>query len=225
MDSSLKAKAEKWALKVGFERDQDQKVHIKTNQDAYICPQGIQVTSNESLKVGKAVYSQLLHLWDKAPRNLTNFTTHIFFVIDSMNSSSFADGLAFFLAPVGGNLNGGGAMGLPTSSFLAVEFDTFQNSWDPQNINPVTHVGVNINSLTSSVTAVWYNDIPHGIENEAWISYDSGSKNLSVIFTGFRNNTRVERSLHLLVDLSYLPEWVEFGFSTATGSGFEKNNV
>ncbi|CAH2042930.1 unnamed protein product [Thlaspi arvense] len=135
------------------------------------------------------------------------------------------NGLAFFLAPVGGNLNSGGAMGLPTSSFLAVEFDTYQNSWDPQNINPVTHVGININSFTSTITAIWYNDMPHGIENEAWISYDSGSKNLSVIFAGFKNNTRIKRSLHLLVDLSYLPEWVQFGFSASTGSGFEKNSV
>ncbi|CAH2042939.1 unnamed protein product [Thlaspi arvense] len=219
---------------------QDQNVHVKTYADAYISLQGIQVTNDErgsnlQQRAGKAVYTHLLHLWDKASGNLTNFTTYFVFVIDSTSSSFFADGLAFFLAPEGANLTVGGAMGLPidpdprnitaTSSFFAVEFDTFQNSWDPQDINPVTHGGININSLTSNATAVWYNDIPHGIENEAWINYDSGSKNLTVIFTGSRNNTRVEGSLHLLVDLSYLPEWVEFGFSASTGTGFEKNNV
>ncbi|CAH2042932.1 unnamed protein product [Thlaspi arvense] len=174
---------------------QDQNVHIKTFADAYISLQGILVANDErgsnlQQRAGKAVYAHLLPLWDKASGNLTNFTTHYVFVIDSTNNSDFADGLAFFLPPMGANLSAGGAMGLPidprngtaTSSFFAVEFDTYQNPWDPQHINPITHVGS-------------------------------------------RNNTRVEGSLHLLVDLSYLPESVEFDFSASTGTNFEKNNV
>ncbi|KAL7236089.1 hypothetical protein ACSBR1_019372 [Camellia fascicularis] len=72
------------------------------------------------------------------------------------NSTLRRDGLAFFLAPTGSNISIGGGIGLPinlktlkpTSPFVAVEFDTFQNiKWDPVNITPATHdlhCGINI---------------------------------------------------------------------------------
>ncbi|KAH7832800.1 hypothetical protein Vadar_000065 [Vaccinium darrowii] len=147
------------------------------------CLSCLQVTSDEhssnlQRKAGKATYINRLHLWDKSTGNLTDFDTHFVFVIDSAGNQSFADGLTFFLAPDGSNFTAGGAMGLPidsnmiapTSPFVAVEFDTFSNPWDP-NISPATHVGIDVNSLRSNVTAVWYSNITHGIENEAWISF------------------------------------------------------
>ena len=45
-----------------------------------------------------------MHLWDKDSRNLTDFSTHFSFVIDSQNQS-YADGLAFYLAVGGKNLS------------------------------------------------------------------------------------------------------------------------
>ncbi|XP_058191313.1 L-type lectin-domain containing receptor kinase IX.1-like [Rhododendron vialii] len=220
--------------------DPDQKVNITTFGEAYISTQGLQVTSNErntnlQQQVGKATYIDRLHLWDNSTGNLTSFTTHFVFTIDSNGSSTFADGLAFFLAPDGSNFTAGGAMGLPldpvtiipTNPFVAVEFDTFQNDGvDPVGISPITHAGINVNTLKSNVTAVWYCNITHGIENEAWIRYDSSSHNLSVVFTGSTNTTRVEDTIHFIVDLrDYLPEWVTIGFSASTGSEFEKNTV
>ncbi|KAH7833959.1 hypothetical protein Vadar_011396 [Vaccinium darrowii] len=167
--------------------------------------------------------------------DVQDFYTHFTFVIDSDGNNSYADGLTFFLAPDGSNFTAGGAMGLPinpttiapTSPIVAVEFDTFQNvGWDPVNISPVTHVGVDVNSLASNVTAVWYCNVTGGIQNEAWIRYDSRSHNLTVVFTGSTNTTRVNDTIHLIVDLrDYLPEWVAFGFSAATGQMFEINNV
>ncbi|KAH7867552.1 hypothetical protein Vadar_000120 [Vaccinium darrowii] len=131
-------------------------------------------------------------------------------------------------------LGAGGAMGLPidsstiapTSPFVVVEFDTYYDyCWDLM-ISQVTHVGIDVNSLRSNVTAVWYCNITHGIENEAWIRYDSSSKNLSAVFTGSTNTTKVEDTIHLIVDTrDYLPEWVTFGFSAATGTLPEINNV
>ncbi|XP_058191407.1 L-type lectin-domain containing receptor kinase IX.1-like, partial [Rhododendron vialii] len=92
--------------------------------------------------------------------------------------------------------------------------------------SPVTHVGINVNSRKSNVTAVWYCNITHGIENEAWIRYDSSSHNLSVVFTGSTNTSRVKDTIHFNIDLrDYLPEWVTFGFSAATGSLFEENTI
>ncbi|KAL7236102.1 hypothetical protein ACSBR1_019385 [Camellia fascicularis] len=202
---------------------------ITTNGDAYISSEGLHLAANKhdtnfEQKAGKATYVKPLHLWDKDSGKLTDFTTNFTFVIDSKGSSTFADGLAFFLEPSDSSPTTGGAIGLPinlptlepTSPFVAVEFDTHQNPWDPQNITPVTHIGININSIKSNVTRVWYNNIIHGIKNEAVISYRSKSKKLSVVVTSSMDNVR--QGLNFMVDLrDYLPETVIVGFSASTG--------
>ncbi|KAI7992653.1 L-type lectin-domain containing receptor kinase IX.1 [Camellia lanceoleosa] len=215
---------------------------IPVDSSAYITTEGIQVTPNErgqdqSSQAGRARYRDPLHLWDKASGNLTDFNTYFMFVIDSNRSNNYGDGLTFFLVSNDSttNITPGQAIGLPidpqtfkpTSPFVAVEFDTYPNKgWDPNYTYPATHVGININSINSSATAQWYNNITYGIQNEAWINYNSSSKNLSVIFTGSINNQRIESSLSYLVDLrENLTEWVTIGFSASTGSSFEKNNV
>ena len=115
----------------------------------------IQLPANRET-AGRATYNQSMRLWDKATGNLTDFTTHFSFVIDSGNRSYYADGLAFFLAPQGSKIptnKGGGSFGLtkdnePLNSsipFVAVEFDVYVNSWDPT----FSHVGVDINSVQS----------------------------------------------------------------------------
>ena len=43
--------------------------------------------------------------------------------------------------------------------------------------------------------------IREGRRNEAWISYNSSSHNLSVVFTGFSNNVIVMQSVSYSVDL------------------------
>ncbi|RDX70153.1 L-type lectin-domain containing receptor kinase IX.1, partial [Mucuna pruriens] len=195
----------------------------------------IQLTKNQLDKdmiesIGRATYYQPMHLWDKATRNLSDFTTHFSFVIDSLGRSKYGDGIAFFLAPSNSklpNATKGGSMGLtldnqPLNStdnpFVAVEFDIYQNSWDP----PHEHVGIDINSMRSVANMTWLADIKEGKLNEAWISYNSSSLNLSVVFTGFNNDTNhTVRLQHLsaTVDLRlYLPEVVTFGFSSATGN-------
>jgi hypothetical protein len=56
-----------------------------------------------------------------------------------------------------------------------------------------------------------------GRTNEAQISYNSTSHNLSVLFTCLINNATVWQSLSYNIDLRDLPEWVTFGFSATTG--------
>ncbi|KAL7227612.1 hypothetical protein ACSBR1_022475 [Camellia fascicularis] len=205
---------------------------------ANVSNKGIEITpKKQGLIAGRASYKDPLHLWDKASGKLTDFNTYFLFVIDSQGNSSFGDGFAFFLLPYNfnSNLATGAAMGLPILSidppkstpFVAVEFDTYQNlGWDPPNITPGTHVGIDINSITSNATEIWYNNITYGKENEAWISYDSSSKKLSVVFTGYKNNSKINSSLSLLVDLrDFLPELVTIGFSAATGGLYEKHTV
>ncbi|KAI7991503.1 hypothetical protein LOK49_LG12G00385 [Camellia lanceoleosa] len=219
-----------------------QNIEVLANPPAYINNEGIQVTPNDlgnnrSERAGRATYKDPLHLWDKASGNLTDFNTYFSFVIDSQRTDNYGDGLTFFLVSNDStpNITPGRAIGLPvdpqtfepTSPFVAVEFDTYPNEgWDPVYTYPATHVGININSINSSATAKWYNNISYGIQNEAWINYNSSSKNLSVIFTGSINNQRIESNLSYLVDLrEHLPEWVTIGFSASTGASFETNNV
>ncbi|KAF7126527.1 hypothetical protein RHSIM_Rhsim11G0140700 [Rhododendron simsii] len=171
--------------------------------------QGLEITpsargTNLLNKTGKVTYKESLHLWDNSTstRNLTNFSTHFVFVIDSQRGTNFGDGLTFFLTPNGSNFATGLAMGLPidpvtlvhTSPFVAVEFDTYKNrDLDPGRLDQA-HVGIDVNSLNSSVTAVWYCNITHGKKNEAWIR-------------------------------EYLPEKVTFGFSASTGASFETHTI
>jgi hypothetical protein len=63
----------------------------------------------------------------------------------------------------------------------------------------------------------WINtSIIQGLINEAWITFNSTSHNLSLLLTAFINNSNVKQSLSYLVDLrDHLPKWVTFGFSAA----------
>ncbi|GLT68226.1 hypothetical protein SLA2020_404780, partial [Shorea laevis] len=213
---------------------------------AFAEEQVIQLTGNKYnsvFEVGRATYSHPMHLWDSESRSLTDFTTNFSFVIDSQNKTNYGDGLAFFLAPDGSripNVKEGGAMGLtndnePLNStdnpFVAVEFDIFSNVdpvtklWDP----PGEHVGIDINSMLSVANVSWSGastSVMEGRINEARISYNSTSHNLSVLFTGLINNSTIEQSLSFNIDLrDHLPEWVTFGFSAATGGSTAMHTI
>ncbi|KAJ9550465.1 hypothetical protein OSB04_014510 [Centaurea solstitialis] len=222
-------------------RPGNQNLEIVTEDDAYISSSGIQLTPDEigdrTQKAGRATYVQPLHLWNNATGELASFATNFSFVIDSRQDTNYGDGLAFFLAENNSVISGGGAMGLPidpdtvvaTNRFVAVEFDTYENPWDPKVGD---HVGVTISNLTGqSLASVrsqeWLSNVTGGADCEARVTYDSLSMNLSVSFTGFRNNTTIRQDgLYYTVDLrDVLPERVIFGFSAATGASFQKNNV
>ncbi|KAD4179294.1 hypothetical protein E3N88_27885 [Mikania micrantha] len=208
-------------------------------EGSYITDEGIQVTPNEigidrSGKAGRATYVSPFHLWDNRSGELASFSTNFTFVIDSNGQTNYADGLTFFLAQNNSVITTGGAMGLPvngtTYAAATSEFDTHPNEWDPMldwNTSMRDHVGISISNLTSVRSQKWSSNITGGRVCEAWITYDSISSNLSVSFTGYQNNTPIRQDgLVYTVDLrKELPEWVIFGFSAATGIGFQKNNV
>nr|DAD43919.1 TPA_asm: hypothetical protein HUJ06_002149 [Nelumbo nucifera] len=101
-----------------------------------------QINTNLQYSSGRATYKDPVHLWDKATGRLTDFTTNFSFFIRPTNKEA-ADGFAFFLAPNDYHLprnSSGGFLGLlPYNNkahnssdvqIVAVEFDTFKNSWD-----------------------------------------------------------------------------------------------
>nr|AKV93687.1 clade XVII lectin receptor kinase [Nicotiana benthamiana] len=233
------------SLSFNFDSFRPSDQNITYERDAYPANGAIQLTTdliNRDINatIGRATYSKLLHLWDKASGNVTDFSTHFSFSINSQGRARYGDGLAFFLAPVGSripeNTTRGGSLGLTSNTrrlntssnhFVAVEFDTYQNvQYDPKG----DHVGIDINSMQSVVNVTWFSSIPSGRRTYAWISYNSTSKNLTVVFTGFKlqGNTTVTvlQSLSHNLDLrEYLPEWVTFGFTGGAGIVFALQSI
>ncbi|KAK2995073.1 hypothetical protein RJ640_028243 [Escallonia rubra] len=204
---------------------------FSTQQDARITDQGIQLT-RARYSFGRATYAEPLHLWDNASGSLADFTTHFSFIVHASNASFFADGFAFFMAPVGSRIpvgaeGSGLALANPAENssanhFFAVEFDSYRNEWDVV----LPHVGIDINSMGSVSIANWDNSFAQRVVNDAWVSYRSSSKLLTVVFTSFSNGSTQRGSLNHTIDLrDYLPKMVSFGFSSGTREYFEENNI
>ncbi|KAL1153171.1 hypothetical protein V6Z11_A09G157900 [Gossypium hirsutum] len=102
-------------------------------------------------RVGWAMYTEPIRIWDSSTLSLTDFTTHFSFTINTRNASNYGNGFAFFLAPVDyqippnsaggylGLLNSSTATGTSRTQIITVEFDSYSNGdWDP----PTEHVGI-----------------------------------------------------------------------------------
>ncbi|XP_074326030.1 L-type lectin-domain containing receptor kinase IX.1-like isoform X2 [Apium graveolens] len=123
--------------------------NISFDRNATLSSNTIQLTADLA-SMGRATYSQPMNLWDDTSRNLTDFTTHFSFMINSQNRTKYGDGIAFFLAPVGSKIprtaTKGGSLGLTTDEqqlnstdnpFVAVEFDVYTN---PRNQSAICSI-------------------------------------------------------------------------------------
>ncbi|KAG6530652.1 hypothetical protein ZIOFF_012895 [Zingiber officinale] len=112
-----------------------------------------------------------------------------------------------------------------TSSAVAVEFDTFSNyEWDPEG----EHLGIDINSITSSKYVRWNSSIREHRVGNARVDYDSITHNLSLFLTYPETNQSpsANYSISYIVDLrEVLPEHVAVGFSAATGNYTEMHSI
>ncbi|KAJ8768925.1 hypothetical protein K2173_023920 [Erythroxylum novogranatense] len=200
---------------------------LKFEADSYVGEaKVVELTSSESSgSVGRLTYRRPLQLWDSVSRNLADFNTHFSFSINSVGRHSRAHGFAFFLAPNGSQIppnSGRGYLALCSNSsstnFVAVEFDTHQDDWDP--IHMPTHVGIDLDSMNSvATTNCSCSDIYDGGKADAWIAYKSSTKILSVkLISGCEDNwNSYTYELRYTVDLRVkLPEWITVGFSAAT---------
>ncbi|XP_041010079.1 alpha-methyl-mannoside-specific lectin-like [Juglans microcarpa x Juglans regia] len=184
---------------------------------------------------GEAIYAIIDFICSVNP-NIGEAKTALMAVIKAkrLGKDRYSDGITFFLAspdfPPPRPTDGAGiglvsrdqardSSFLDANKFVAVEFDTFRNDeLDPPE--PVhEHVGININSIRSQNSTPWSSVIKENRTYSASISYDSAAQNLSVTFTGFSNGIiPIQQHLSSIVDLrDYLPERVEFGFSSSTG--------
>nr|KYP61211.1 Lectin-domain containing receptor kinase A4.3 [Cajanus cajan] len=199
----------------------------------------LQLTMSKADSYGRVIYNEQLHLWDKNTGRVADFTTNFTFTINRFstpNNTPYGDGITFFLAQPNlpqPNPRDGSGIGLTTPEqlkslnyaekhpFVAVEFDTLVNDWDPKYY----HVGIDVNSISTYDTTEWFASMDER-GYEADVSYDSGSNKLSVTFTGYKDNVTIKQNLFAVVNLSdVLPEWVEFGFSSATGFTYEPHTL
>lgn len=195
------------------------------------------INGNYSCQVGWALYSKKVLLWDSKTGQLTDFTTHYTFIINTRGRSPsfYGHGLAFFLAAYGFEIppnSSGGLMGLfNTTTMLSssnhivhVEFDSFANS---EFSETTEHVGINNNSIKSSISTPWNASLHSGDTAEVWIRYNSTTKNLTVSWE-YQTTSSPQEKTNLSYQIDFkkvLPEWVTIGFSAATGYNGEVNNL
>ncbi|WOL04956.1 hypothetical protein Cni_G13679 [Canna indica] len=218
--------------------DETNQAQIQKQNDTEISRNTIQLTRYQrdvpiDNSTGRAQYKDPMLLWDKETKQLADFTTHFVFAIDNFGNSWSGDGLAFFLSSYPStipNNSGGGSLGLfdylnstSGTSTVAVEFDTFSNYFDPT----VSHVGIDVNSIKSTVTANW-SYIRNGTKANAWVTYNASTHNLSVFLT-YAENPVFSSDYYILSDKinlqKELPEMVTIGFSAATGAGLETHTI
>uniref|UniRef100_A0A0E0QDT7 non-specific serine/threonine protein kinase n=1 Tax=Oryza rufipogon TaxID=4529 RepID=A0A0E0QDT7_ORYRU len=175
-----------------------------------------------------------VQLWDAATGEVASFTTRFSFNIIPGNRSKKGDGMTFFLTSYPSRLPegdaGGQNLGLTNQTvgvstgenrFVAVEFDTFVNPFDPNATND--HIGIDVNSVVSVTNESLPNFSLIG-NMTATVDYNNNSRILSVKL--WINGSTTPYTLSSMVDLKRaLPENVTIGFSASIGSAYEQHQL
>ncbi|XP_057812422.1 mannose-specific lectin alpha chain-like [Salvia miltiorrhiza] len=165
--------------------------------------------------IGRLVYPTPVTFWE-AGAQVDFVSTLNFLISPNAGDTNPADGLTFFIAPVGLPLGfTGGCFGIFNSSGIgpsvfAVEFDIFSNAGvDPS----YRHIGIDIETRVSkNVTDV--GDALLGQRVTAIISYKEATKLISVCVAAGSQKYEVS----YVYDLSaILPQQVQVGISAGTG--------
>ncbi|XP_057812421.1 lectin alpha chain-like [Salvia miltiorrhiza] len=166
--------------------------------------------------VGRVLYSNPVQFSQAGGQ--VDFETTVNFIITPSPTNLTADGITFFIAPVGSTIpNGGtgGNLGIfgfsgNSPSVFAIEFDTFVNNpWDPS----YPHIGIDIGSRESRNTTEFSEGIIRQLVS-ARINYVGATKMITVTATNGWKTVEVSYEY----DLSgFLPEQVQVGLSAASG--------
>lgn len=176
-----------------------------------------------------------------APRvQVVSFNTTFSVNVFQLTAQRPGEGLTFVIAPSrDGPPPGshGGYLGLTNATlqaagpaanqFVAVELDTFKQSYDPDD----NHIGLDIGSVVSNKTASLNNLRIATNETTAtnytvWIQYDGVARHISVFFDIKGRPKPSSPVLESPLDLrEHVPETAYIGFTGSTGINFELNCV
>ncbi|KAH6771980.1 hypothetical protein C2S52_005267 [Perilla frutescens var. hirtella] len=184
----------------------------------------LRLANPQTASIGRVLYSTPIQFWEEGAQ--VDFETTINFIITPNGDATPADGLTFFIAPVGSTIpasSSGGNFGIfgssgTSPSVFAVEFDTYTNgAWDPD----YRHVGIDIGSRASSNTTEVDGAII-GQQVTARIDYEEATKVISVAVAAGSKTYEVS----YVYDLSTLvDQQVQVGLSAATGDYVATHDV
>uniref|UniRef100_A0A803LLR7 Protein kinase domain-containing protein n=1 Tax=Chenopodium quinoa TaxID=63459 RepID=A0A803LLR7_CHEQI len=161
---------------------------------------------------------------------MSDFNTHFTFIVDTLgqkNVTKHGHGFTFFIAPVGFEIPPNSAAAylglfntttrdLSTNQLIVVEFDSYGNGgFEPY----YQHVGINVNSVSSSVNKPWNGSEHSGDSADVWVIYNATTEILSV-FWSYKDDPNFGRNVSMSLPINVMkiiPEWVNIGFSAATG--------
>ncbi|CAD6255946.1 unnamed protein product [Miscanthus lutarioriparius] len=190
---------------------------------------------------GRVSYAGPMRLWDRDTGEVASFVTRFSFVIDPPRRygglNNKGAGMAFFLAGYPSSLpsksetynmgltnQSADAVATGDSRFVAVEFDTFNDSIALDPHSTYDHLGIDVNSIRSVATEVLPSFSLVG-NMTAEVRYDNVSTVLELkLWLGDGRN--MSYNLSQKVDLkSALPEIVSVGFSASTGTSVELHQL
>uniref|UniRef100_A0ACD6AG03 Uncharacterized protein n=1 Tax=Avena sativa TaxID=4498 RepID=A0ACD6AG03_AVESA len=188
---------------------------------------------------GRASYSaRPMVLWDEHTGEVASFTTQFSFIIKAKNNNKKGCGMAFFLASYPSSLPTGsaayynlgltnlyeGAVATDDARFVAVEFDTLNETQVSDPNSTLDHIGIDVNSLISVNTL----DLPSFSltgNMTATIQYDNISSILALTLSlgdGRDSNYSVSSKVDLKNEL---PAEVAVGFSASTAGSVELHQL
>jgi hypothetical protein len=178
------------------------------------------------LRLTTGGYEQAGSAWAKKKIDLSQSFESTFKVF-LHHASRGADGVAFLVQTDGPRSLGGWGGGLGYRGIkhsVAVEFDTFQNSPDPDS----NHLGVVLGGNPDVHSAVGTPSIPlYGRPFDARVVYDATTKNLSVYVKAYRSGSPEELVVQQTVDLPVAAggssAWI--GFTGGTGTDLSKQDI
>ena len=196
----------------------DDAASLKFNGNAVLADDGLRLT-NSGNQTGSAFFARPLAIDEN-----TSWATQFQFQLSG--GSGGADGFTFMLQNDAEALNslgdGGGDLGYGSGEntatgiarSLAIEFDTYQNSWDINN----NHISVlrdgNVNNALTTIAAPF--DLNNGDVLNAWVEYDGNTNLLEVSLAD--TAIKPDAALSLNIDLaSVLGSQAFLGFSAGTG--------
>lgn len=140
-------------------------------------------------------------------------------------SAEGADGIGFVIQPVSSGLGGlGGGLGYEgISPSVVVEFDTYQNGWDPNN----SHVALMTNGNVSNHLSLYSTGIPklqNGNQKFAWVDYNGSNLEVRLSESAARPVSPViSYSINVANILGTTNAYI--GFTGATGGAYLNHDL